>query len=137
MWPFTSGSGDIPDVIVDFVFSQGLLFITLDNIGDAPAYNVSITFDKEIRGVSGSKSISEMSLFRRVEFMPPKKMITTFLDTSASYYGRGEPLEIETNIVFHNRRGKRYNNKIRHNLDIYRDIGYVQSQWRVPESEHL
>lgn len=117
---------DKPNVIVDFIFEQGLLFITLRNIGQAPAYGVSVKFDREIWGVGGSKLISGMPLFRRVEFIPPQKKITTFLDTSASYFKREQPLEIETDITFKDRRGSRYQNRIKHNLDIYRDIGYIQ-----------
>lgn len=117
---------DKPNVIVDFIFEQGLLFIALSNIGQAPAYGVSVKFDREIWGVGGSKLISGMSLFRRVEFIPPQKKITTFLDTSASYFKREQPLEIETDITFKDRRGSHYRNRIKHNLDIYRDIGYIQ-----------
>ena len=117
---------DKPNVIVDFTFEQGLLFIALSNIGQAPAYDVSVAFDHEIWGVGGSKLISGMPLFSRVEFMPPQKKITTFLDTSASYFKREQPLEIETDITFKDRRGSRYRNRIKHNLDIYRDIGYIR-----------
>jgi hypothetical protein len=115
-----------PNVIVDFIFEEGLLFIALSNIGQAPAYNVSVAFNHEIWGVGGSKLISEMPLFSRIEFMPPKKKITTFLDTSASYFKHDQPLEIETDITFKDRRGSRYMNRIKHNLDIYRDIGYIR-----------
>ena len=117
---------DKPNVIVDFVFEEGLLFIALSNIGQAPAYNVSVAFNREIWGVGGSKLISGMPLFSRVEFMPPQKKITTFLDTSDSYFKREQPLEIETDITFKDRRGSRYRNRIKHNLDIYRDIGYIR-----------
>ncbi len=36
-----------PDVILDFTFNEGLLYIDLANIGDSPAVNVSVSFDKE------------------------------------------------------------------------------------------
>lgn len=116
-----------PDVIVDFIFEQGTLFIAVINIGDAPAYGISVTFNKEIRGVGGSKLISGMPLFRRIEFMPPEKNISTFLDTSASYFSGGQPPEVETAITFSDRQGNSYRNQIKHNLNIYRDIGYIQS----------
>src|SRR4030042_3432169 len=97
-----------PDVIVDFVFEKGLFFIAIENIGEAPAYRVSVTFSHNIRGVGGSKWISDMPLFRRIEFMPPRKKITTFLDTSASYFKREQPLNIDTIVTFVNRKGKRF-----------------------------
>ncbi len=117
-----------PDVIVDFVFDDGLLFIALANIGLAPATAVSVLFNRPIRGLGGRKVVSETALFRRTEFLLPGKRIQTFLDTSAAYFRRGEPLEIETEVNFADRTGNLYVSRIRHNLDIYREIGYIQRQ---------
>lgn len=114
-----------PDVIVDFEFDRGLLFIAVVNIGAAPACRVSVKFEPEISGVEGSKRISEMALFRHLAFMPPGKKITGFLDTSASYFAREQPLQVRTDIRFHNMCGKGYRNRITHNPGIYRDLGYV------------
>jgi hypothetical protein len=115
-----------PDVIVDFIFEQGLLYIALVNIGDAPAHNISVKFDSKIRGVGGSKLVSSISLFKRTQFMPPHKEIKTFLDTSASYFAHKQPLKIKATISFTDREGKKYSNVIKHDLDIYRDIGYIR-----------
>ena len=81
-----------PDVILDFVFQRGLLFLNINNIGGAPAYKVSVTFNHDIRGVEGSKPIVDMALFRELEFLPPGREISTFLDSTASYFGRNNPL---------------------------------------------
>lgn len=117
---------DGPDVIVDFVFDRGLLHIELSNIGDSPAYAVSAAFDREIWGVGGSRLVSGISLFRATAFMPPGKTIAAFLDSSASYFARGGPLEVTARVTFSDREGRTYSNVIRHNLGIYRDIGYVR-----------
>jgi len=114
-----------PDVIVDFIFENGMLYIALINIGKAPACHVTVEFNREIRGVEGSKIISQMPLFRSLEFMPPQKKIVTFIDTSASYFQREQPSEIQSTITFKDRRGKSFVNRINHNLDVYRDIGYI------------
>ena len=115
-----------PDVIFDVIFERGLLFFTIHNIGSAPACDVSIKFDCEIRGIGGSKPVSEMPLFRMIRFMPPGKEITTFVDTSASYFRNEQPVQIEAYVIFHDRRGKCYTNRIRHDLAIYQDIGYIE-----------
>jgi hypothetical protein len=128
-------SKNSPDVIVDFTFEQGLLHIAVVNIGEAPAYSISVTFDREIKGVGGRKRVSAMPLFRRIEFMPPGKNITTFLDTSASYFAGSQPLQIKTTINFSDREDKKYSNVIKHNLDIYRDIGYIGVVDRKPTFE--
>lgn len=115
-----------PVVIVDFVFDQGLLYIAIKNIGKLPAYRVSIQFDKEFRGVAGEKKISDLALFKCIEFLPPQKEIKTFLDSSAAYFDRKEPEKISTQITYQDSQQQRYVNKISHNLEIYKDIGYVQ-----------
>ena len=115
-----------PEVIVDFIFNDGLLYIAVKNIGVRPAYKVSTQFDQEIRGVAGEKNISDLALFKCIEFLPPQKEIRTFLDSSASYFERNEPVMISTRISYQDSRKRRYVNKIDHNLDIYKDIGYIQ-----------
>ena len=115
-----------PDIIVDFVFDQGVISIDLTNIGDSPAVGISVSFDKELWGVGGNRLVSAISLFRRTAFMPPGKSISAFVDTSASYFKRGQPLEVTATITFSDRAGKSYRNVIKHDLGIYRDIGYVR-----------
>ena len=115
-----------PDVIVDFDFEDGLLFVALRNIGRGPAFDISVEFDKRLHGIGGAKVIPEMALFSDVGFLPPRKSIRTFLDTSASYFARDEPTELQCETAFHDRRGRRLVNRMRHNLEIYRDIGYIR-----------
>jgi hypothetical protein len=115
-----------PEVIVDFIFDDGLLYIAVKNIGALPAYKVSTRFDKEIIGVAGEKKISDLALFKCIEFLPPQKEIKTFLDSSASYFHRNGPVMISTRISYEDARKKRYVNKIDHNLEIYKEIGYIR-----------
>jgi hypothetical protein len=115
-----------PEVIVDFIFDQGLFFISIKNIGDKPAFKVSIKFDKKILGVEGNKEISALPLFQNIEFLAPQKEIVTFLDNSFSYFKRGEPTKISAKILYHDASGKKHAATINHDLEIYREIGYVQ-----------
>ena len=115
-----------PEVIIDFIFEDGLFYISIKNIGAIPAYKVSTKFDKTIIGVEGKKTISELPLFKCIEFLPPDKEIRTFLDTSPSYFSRNEPTNISIQIRYEDSRGKKYSNTIKHNLEIYREIGYIQ-----------
>lgn len=118
----------MPYVILDFIFKDGLFFISIKNIGDLPAFKVSISFDKKITGSDGKEKISALKLFKNIEFMPPQKEITTFLDSSASYFKRGEPLKILTKISYRNDKGKKYNTIINHDLGIYKDIKYIKKE---------
>jgi len=111
-----------PDVIVDFLFDRGMLFISVHNIGDKPAYEVRVKFSETICGAEGTKDISALPLFRELEFLAPHKQITTFLDSSASYFRNKQPTNIAAEIAFKDSTGAQKTVTIRHNLEIYRDI---------------
>jgi hypothetical protein len=116
-----------PMVIVDFVFEDGLFFIAIKNISANPVYDVSVTFDKKFTGVEGAKDISSLRLFRNIPFLAPQKEIVAFLDTSASYFRRRQPTNIRATIHYKNAAGAVCKSVIRHDLSIYKEIGYVRA----------
>lgn len=117
-----------PEVILDFRFEQGLLYIALVNISSVPAYRVSVRFDKAFRGLGGESEISSLRLFRRVEFLAPHKRIETLLDSSSAYFQRREPTSIKASVSFHDAAGKAHTREILHDLTIYQDLSYVVSR---------
>jgi hypothetical protein len=119
-------SSQRPEVIVDFIFTEGLFFIAIKNISDVPAYDVSVKFDKEFTGVEGTKKISALPLFRKIPFLAPQKEISAYLDNSASYFRRKQPTKIVASLTWKDASGARHNAEIRHDLAIYRDLGYVR-----------
>jgi hypothetical protein len=114
-----------PDVIVDFVFEDGLFFLAITNIGPEPAERVHVGFDPPFRGLGGSVAIADIPLFRNIEFLAPARSIRTLLDSAAAYFARQEPERITVNISFADRAGRNYKSSIRHDLSIYRDIAFV------------
>jgi len=117
----------LPEVILDFRFEQGLLYIALVNIGSVPAYRVSVQFDKPFRGLGGECVISALRLFRKVEFLAPHKRIETLLDSSRAYFQRREPTLISAKVSFRDVAGKTHTRKIVHDLKIYQELSYVVS----------
>jgi hypothetical protein len=115
-----------PYVIVDFVFDRGLLSIAIKNIGLRPAFGVRVEFSHKLMGVEGTVELSATALFTALEFLPGRKEISTFLDTSSSYFRSEQPTHITTRITFQDAQGGKHSNTIRHNLEIYRDIGFVR-----------
>lgn len=113
-----------PDVIVDFVFEDGFLFLAITNIGSRPAERVHVDFDPEFKGLGGTQPISELPLFRNIEFLAPSRSIRTLLDSSAAYFSRGEPEQITATISFSDSSGQKFCVTIRHDLGIYRDIAF-------------
>jgi hypothetical protein len=118
-------TASVPEVIVDFIFDDGLFFVAVENIGQKPALKVAVRFDKKILGLGGSSEISALPLFQNIEFMAPRKQIVTFLDSSASYFGRNEPTKISAKISYRDSEGKEFQTIVQHDLEIYRDISYI------------
>lgn len=123
------GAGSDPDpyVIVDFIFDRGSLFIAIENIGTRPAFGIRVDFSHKLTGVGGTVDVSALPLFSSLEFLPGGKKITTFLDTSESYFRSKQPTQITTRISYKDAGDAKLMQTIRHNLEIYRDIGYTTS----------
>ena len=120
------------DVILDVVFERGLLFLVLANLGDRPAHGVRVKFAERFSGVGGAKRIDRLALFRRLEFLAPRKSIEVFLDRSASYFARAEPTQLTAAVSWRTAEGERRRTTIVHDLEIYRDLGYIDRE--VPPS---
>jgi hypothetical protein len=120
------GDSGRPEVIVDFTVEDGLLTIHLKNIGGRSAYTVKTTFDRRFHGLGGQKCISEMRLFRHLEFMAPGKDLAQFVDMLANYAKRKEPMRIAATLSYRDREGNRYEDRIVHNLRIYLELGQAK-----------
>lgn len=123
---------DDAGVIVDVVFDRGLLFLVVANLGDRPAHAVRVKFERPFTGVGGAKRMHRLALFRRLEFLAPRKSIEVFLDRSDAYFARGEPTELTARVTWRTPGGTRRAAMIVHDLEIYRDLGYIERE--VPPS---
>ena len=123
---------DDAEVIVDVVFERGLLFLVVANLGDRPAHAVRVRFEQRFSGVGGTKRIDRLALFRRLEFLAPRKAIEVFLDRSDAYFARAEPPRLTAAISWRTSEGERRRTTIVHDLEIYRDLGYIERE--VPPS---
>ncbi|MEX2401118.1 MAG: hypothetical protein WD423_10130 [Rhodothermales bacterium] len=117
-----------PDVVLDFEFRDGLFFISIRNIGSVPALDVGVEFAPSFTGVGGAKNVTELPLFNDLTYLAPGRRIETFLDTSASYFHRDEPTRVKVRVHYRARDGTRYEERVEHNLEIYRELGYVGRQ---------
>jgi hypothetical protein len=115
-----------PDVILDVMFEEGLLFVAVRNIGASPAVEVSVAFEKPLMGLGGARDLRSLALFRQLAFLAPHKEIRTFLDSSAGWFARRRPAIVKAKVVFHDRSGRRFESVIRHDLRIYKDIAWVR-----------
>ena len=116
------------DVILDVVFDRGLLFLVVENLGDRPAHSVRVKFGCAFSGLGGTKKMHRLALFRRLEFLAPRKAIEVFLDRSASYFARDEPTQLTAAISWRTPEGARRSSTIHHDLEIYRDLGFIERE---------
>ncbi len=114
-----------PEVVLDVVFEDGLLFLALANIGDAPALGVSCRFRRKLRGLGGTRDVSKLPLFDNVAFLGPGREIRTFLDSSAAFFARGEPTRVSVTTTYADASGREYKTAVEHELAIYRELAYV------------
>ncbi|MCA1581666.1 MAG: hypothetical protein LC796_09820 [Acidobacteria bacterium] len=121
----TNPSARRPEVIVEFLFDRGLLFVAVRNIGDLPATGISIRFDPALHGLNGTREVSAQALFRRIEFLGPNREISTLLDRSDSFFGRQPATRLVVEVRYAGRDGQRYEETIRHDLEIFRDLAFV------------
>jgi hypothetical protein len=112
------------DVLLDVVFERGLLFLELRNLGREPALDVSCAFDPPLRGLGGSRDVTELPLFRNVTLLAPGRSIRTLLDTSAAWFARNEPTSVRVTVSWSTPAGGRRSARLEHDLSIYRDLAY-------------
>lgn len=116
---------DNPQVIVDVIFKEGLFLLAVENLGDLPAWRVSVQWEPSFRGLGGSQPTSELPLFKNIEFLAPHKTITTLLDTCQAYFQRAEPTRLTARVKYLAADRKYHTATITHDLAIYQDLTYL------------
>jgi hypothetical protein len=112
------------DVILDVVFDDGLLYLVLANIGDAPAHRVRVRFGERFSGLGGERRIDRLPLFSRLQFLAPRRSIETLLDRASAYFARAEPTVLTARITWLDDEGRRAERTVVHDLEIYRSLPY-------------
>ena len=114
-----------PEVILDIDFVDGLLFVSLRNIGARPAYAVKTSLSPPFKGLGGSQEFNGLAIFEGIEFFAPAKEIRFLLDSASAYFARREPVAITAQLTYRDDQGTEFQAVIKHNLEIYRSLAYV------------
>ena len=115
-----------PNVIVDFEYQNGLLFVSVENIGNDSAFGIVVKFSKEILGMQKTVNVSGLAIFNSLKFLPPGKKIRVFIDVFYSYIANRQPLKITVMVSFSNKAKQKFQNTIPHDLSIYRNFPEIQ-----------
>jgi hypothetical protein len=111
-------------VVVDVVFDGGVLYLELANLADRPALNVACTFDPPLVDLQG-RDVSKLPLFRRVEFLGPRRRIRTLLDSNAGYFRRKPATRVTIAVEYERPDGPRRVTQVAHDLEIFRELAYL------------
>ncbi len=114
-----------PYVFVDVLFEAGLLYLSVENTGDRPAFGVKVDWKPGLRGLGGTQETSALPLFKDLPFLAPGRCIRTFLDDSQAYFRRGEPTRLHARVTYRDEARHSYQLDIDFNLEIYRDLVYL------------
>ena len=112
-------------MIIEFLFDRGLFSISINNIGNLPAIDVSVKFNKKIVGLGGTKEISALAVFRNIKFLGPGREIAILLDSSSSYFKRRQATKISASVTYRDDQKRSYEKKFEHDLEIYRELPFI------------
>jgi hypothetical protein len=111
-------------VVVDVVFEDGLLYLELLNLADRPALNVKCSFDPPPADLEG-RDVSQLRLFRHVDFLGPRRGLRTLLDSPAGYFRRKGPARVTAVVEYERPNGSRQTSRVIHDLELFRELAYV------------
>jgi hypothetical protein len=111
-------------VVVDVVFEEGVLFLELANLADRPALNVTCAFDPPLVDAQG-RDVSKLALFRRLEFLGPRRRIRTLLDSTAGYFASDSASRVTVVVGYERPDGDRRETKVTHDLDVFRELAFL------------
>lgn len=86
-----------------------------------------MAFKEKLLGLNGTRDVSSQALFRNIEFLGPGREIVTFLDSSHSYFGGRQPTSLAADVSYSDSTGQRYTETIKHDLEIYRELVFIET----------
>jgi hypothetical protein len=108
-------------VAVDVVLEDGVLYLELANLADRPALNVECSFDPPLVDVQ-DRDVSELRLFRHVEFLGPRRRLRTLLDSVPGHFGRNGARRVAVVVEYERPGSARTATKVTHDLELYREL---------------
>ena len=106
-------------VVVDVVFEDGVLYLELLNLSGIAVFALSGAF-VDAQG----RDVSELRLFRYVEFLGPGRRVRTLLDSVPGYCGRQGATRFAVAVEYERPGEPRRATKVTHDLELYRELAY-------------
>ena len=113
------------EVLLDVELADGMLWLVLINPSDQTAFNVSVAFRRPLWGIGGERDIAQMSLFRGLPLLRPKREIRVLIDVARHLLARRQSTRVEARVSWQSRAGERFAQTFKHDLAIWKDFGEV------------
>ena len=113
-------AGPSPDVVAEFVYTEGRLFLSVRNIGPSPARSVVVRFKPAIRGAHGA--FSRLRVFQGTAFLGPGRELKLFVDSAVAYFKSNQPKHVTIRVSWEDESGAAFSRTFEHDLEIYRDF---------------
>ena len=111
------------DVFVDVVLDDGLLYLVLSNIGEIAAEKVRVEFEKPLLGID-SVDISQLGVFKHLDYLAPGKDIAILLDYAPAYFARRQRVRIKLKVTWYVAKLS-FESVINHDMRAYADLPYI------------
>ena len=116
---------DDPEVLLDVLVDGGKLWFVLANDSNRPAFHVSVDFEQTIRGAGGDLDVSGLPIFRNLGLLRRGRDVRVFVDVAPHFFAREKVHELRARVSWESREGKRFAQRFRHDLTVWRDFGEI------------
>lgn len=114
-----SGGREQPSFVVfDLDYRNGRLFLILTNTGSEPALDVSVEFDRPLRGLGGTREFADLPIFRGLPVLRPGKEIRLFFDAGPAISSVGQ---FTATTRWSTPGGDCHATRFRHDTSVFRD----------------
>ncbi len=111
-----------PDIILDVSLRDRVLYLVLANRRDHPLREVRVTFRRKLMGLGGEVEISDLPLWKHLEYMAPGRVIEVPLDRAEMFFAREKVTKLTATLAYTDPEGARFQAVITHDLAAYRDF---------------
>lgn len=111
-----------PDVILDVLLRDRVLYLVLSNRRDHPVRDVRVTFRRKLTGLGGVVDIAALPLWQKLDFLAPGRVIEVPLDRAEVFFARERSTKLAASVAYTDPDGIRFQAAIVHDLGAYQDF---------------
>jgi hypothetical protein len=106
--------------VLDVERSRGAIELVLANVGDEPAYDVTVSFRDALPGPNGEGDLSELPLFRLLALLRQGRELRVLVGGDTEVAGRNGS-RIDATVRWRGKDGREGIERIVHDLSIFRN----------------